>query len=181
MTPTRTPPLVFALVALALFSSAAQAQMFKCKTPEGRLAVQDTPCAADLPRPQDRRDPQAGQKNEEFARRKPMYNTDASDGSFDARRAVAAPTYVPPAPSYAAPPAAAVQQVAGPGLRRSGPLAAGYDDYRCNTARKNLGVLKSGSRPGYYDNNGDFRPVYPEQRGPLMEEAQRQIAQYCPP
>lgn len=165
--PPRQATTAAALAAMALVTATlatptpAHAQMYKCAQPDGKTAFQDQPC----------------------------HMSGATGGSMTVK--VTPPSSDAPPPS--APPARQRSPYAGStgtgspqqtadaqAAQQARQQAEAYNrSSRCNTARRNLGTLKT-ARPVYqYDNKGDKQYLDDSKRQSEMAAAQRGVAENC--
>ncbi|EJE52558.1 hypothetical protein PMI14_02769 [Acidovorax sp. CF316] len=153
-----------AVAALALTAAAAPsawAQTYKCTQPDGKTAFQDQPC----------------------------HMSGGTGGSVHIK--VTPPSSDPLPPS--APPArqrspyasstgaGSTQQTAdAQAAQQARQQAEAYNrSSRCNTARRNLGTLKTARPVFQYDNKGDKQYLEDSKRQSEMAAAQRDVAENC--
>ncbi|MET3105598.1 hypothetical protein AAKU67_003153 [Oxalobacteraceae bacterium GrIS 2.11] len=180
-------------VTLILFSLPhfASAQVYKCKSTDGAVMFQGTPCPSETRLPP-RVLPTVGQKAELTPQQK---NNGVGGTNWDASKPRPVVEIRPAAPQYSPPPE---RQAATANQK----LPAREADFRqaqlvkqsnaaleqansankaneCNQARQQLGVNKE-SRPIYhYDNNGDKQYVADADRQARLEAAQQRVANAC--
>jgi hypothetical protein len=190
----KTSPFSLALLLLSLHAG-AHAQLYKCKGPDGNTAFQDTPCTTDA-KPQARKVPVPGEKNEGFGQPKkddgPGGNWSSQSRNWQDHRGSVAPP--PPSQAQAAParpatsPAASWQdQERDFQKRKTKELAQAQtsrdDTYaksmRCNHARQQLGMLKEQGRLYSRDNNGDRHYLADENRASATTNAQQWVNEEC--
>ncbi|CAN7179303.1 DUF4124 domain-containing protein [Acidovorax sp.] len=149
-----------AVTALAAAPSPAWAQTYKCTQPDGKTAFQDQPC----------------------------HMSGGTGGSVNIK--VTPPSSDPLPPSapparqrspYAGSTGAGTQQTAdAQAAQQARQQAEAYNrSSRCNTARRNLGTLKTARPVFQYDNKGDKQYLEDSRRQSEMAAAQRDVAENC--
>lgn len=186
----KTNTLCVALILISIHHLVS-AQVYKCKSADGSVAFQGTPCPSETRLPP-RVLPTVGQKAELTPQQK---NNGVGGTNWDASKPrpvveirPAAPHYSPPVERQSAtvsqklPTRAADLQQAqmlkqsNAALEQANSLNKAYE---CNQARQQLGVNKE-SRPIYhYDNNGDKQYVADADRTARLEAAQQRVANAC--
>ena len=150
-----------AVVALALTAAAspAWAQTYKCIQPNGKTAFQDQPC----------------------------HMSGGTGGSVNIK--VTPPSSDPLPPSapparqrspYAGSTGAGTQTADAQAAQQARQQAEALNrSSRCNTARRNLGALKTARPVFQYDNKGDKQYLDDGKRQSEMAAAQRDVAENC--
>ena len=170
--------------------SIANAQMFRCKGADGRQSFQAVPCAASTTDLNPQPKAEAAKPTTVPQRRdnKPGANWDLGPRPVIPLPSSPAATPMPSVPPM--PPQVAQR----PRERQQGELDRQYDQQRkaedekalafnrmqrCNFARQQLGVAKTG-RPIYrYDNKGERQYVADESRQATVIAAERRVAEEC--
>jgi len=181
---------LYLLLISASFHAFASAQVFKCKSADGRNIFQEVPCAAGTTDANPRRKPAATEESVVLPKKdnKPGANWDLGPR----------PT-IPSPPSPVATPIQATLPMPPPVAREQRQTkqselerqqaeqrkaedekAAAFNRMqRCNYARQQLGVTKT-ERPIYsYNNKGERQYVSDENRQATITAAERRVAEEC--
>lgn len=158
--PLTTIAAAVAALALTAAASPAWAQTYKCTQPDGKTAFQDQPC----------------------------HMSGGTGGSVNIKVTPPSSDALPPgAPlarqrsPYAGSTGAGTQQTAdAQAAQQARQQAEAYNrSSRCNTARRNLGTLKTARPVFQYDNKGDKQYLEDSRRQSEMAAAQRDVAENC--
>ncbi|TWO73117.1 DUF4124 domain-containing protein [Caenimonas sedimenti] len=143
--------------ALALTPLWAAAQTYKCRQPDGKVAFQDQPC-------------QGAATGSQYVARPTPPSTDPAE--IEKKKAAAANARAKAETNQ--------NQQAADELKLKNQQAEAHNRaVRCDSARKNLGALKS-ERPVYrLDNKGERQYVDDDKRAAELAAAQRGIAENC--
>lgn len=133
----------------------ALAQTYKCKQPDGRLSFQDQPC-------------QSGTSGSKVDIRPTPPSANPAD--IEKMKAASSRSKFQPAPTPKAD-----EEIKA----RNQQIEAHNRSVRCESARRNLGALKSGRPVFSYNNAGEKQYVEDAARSSELGSAQRQVAEYC--
>ncbi len=157
--PLTTIAAAVAALALTAAASPAWAQTYKCTQPNGKTAFQDQPC----------------------------HMSGGTGGSVNIK--VTPPSSDPLPPSapparqrspYAGSTGTGTQTADAQGAQQARQQAEAQNrSSRCNTARRNLGALKTARPVFQYDNKGDKQYLDDSKRQSEMAAAQRDVAENC--
>jgi hypothetical protein len=183
------------LLILAGFHAWTNAQLFKCKSADGRLMFQGVPCAADTTDMNPRPKPPAADASIVVPKRdnKPGANWDP--GPRTAFPSLPSPVAAPNQSIPAMPAQAAQEQRQRKQVDFERQLAEQRNTaqrkaeeekaiafnrmQRCNHARQQLGVVKTERRVYSYDNKGERQYVSDENRQATITAAERRVAEEC--
>jgi len=158
--PLTTVAAAVAALALTAAASPAWAQTYKCTQPDGKTAFQDQPC----------------------------HMSGGTGGSVNIKVTPPSSDALPPSAPlarqrspYAGSTGAGTQQTAdAQAAQQARQQAEAYNrSSRCNTARRNLGTLKTARPVFQYDNKGDKQYLEDSRRQSEMAAAQRDVAENC--
>lgn len=186
---------LYLLLILASFHALANAHLFKCKSAEGRLMVQEVACPAGTTDMNPRPKPPAAEASIVVPKKdnKPGANWDL--GPRPAIQSYPHPVATPTQSTPVMPPQAAQEQRQRKQVDLDRQLAeqgnaeqrkaeeekaiAFNRMQRCNYARQQLGVVKT-ERPVYsYDKKGERQYVSDENRQASITAAERRVAEEC--
>jgi hypothetical protein len=186
---------LYLLLVLAGCHAIANAQLFKCKSAEGRTLFQEVPCAAGTTDMNPRPKPPAPEPSAAVPKRDNKAGANWDLGPRPAVQSYANPVAPPRQPTPVTPPQAAQEQL----KRKQADLdrqqaeqgnaeqrkaeeekAIAFNRMqRCNHARQQLGVVKT-ERPVYsIDNKGERQYVSDEKRQATIDAAQRRVTEEC--